>query len=196
MIAPLSGTGAKSSVGENPPKLHLRKSVRGIIGHGKPKISRLHLLIEWSRQKSIYQRLLDYYGLPEWRDPLPPLDELISTILSQNTNDVNRDIAFNRLREKFSTWEEVRDAEQSEVIEAIRIAGLANQKGPRMQNVLRQITEERGDTGYQFPAGLVGSGGLRLAGALQGSGALKPPLLSCNFPLASLLSRWIPMYTA
>ncbi len=100
--------------------------------------------------KTIYQRLLDYYGLPEWRDPLPALDELISTILSQNTNDVNRDIAFDRLREKFSTWEEVRDAEQSEVIEAIRIAGLANQKGPRMQNVLRQITEERGELDINF----------------------------------------------
>ena len=100
--------------------------------------------------KTIYQRLLDYYGLPEWRDPLPALDELISTILSQNTNDVNRDIAFDRLREKFPTWEEVRDAEQSEVIEAIRIAGLANQKGPRMQNVLRQITEERGELDINF----------------------------------------------
>ncbi len=100
--------------------------------------------------KTIYQRLLDYYGLPEWRDPLPALDELISTILSQNTNDVNRDIAFDRLRAKFPTWEEVRDAEQSEVIEAIRIAGLANQKGPRMQNVLRQITEERGELDINF----------------------------------------------
>ena len=99
---------------------------------------------------TVYQKLLDHYGLPEWRNPLPPLDELVSTILSQNTNDINRDIAFNRLREKFPTWEEVRDARQDEVIEAIRIAGLANQKGPRMQNVLRQITEERGELDINF----------------------------------------------
>jgi len=99
---------------------------------------------------TIYQKLLDFYGLPEWREPLSPLDELVSTILSQNTNDTNRDIAFNRLREKFSTWEEVRDADQEEVIEAIRVAGLANQKGPRMQNVLRQITKERGKLDISF----------------------------------------------
>jgi len=100
--------------------------------------------------KTIYQKLLDFYGLPEWREPLSPLDELVSTILSQNTNDTNRDIAFNRLREKFSTWEEVRDADREEVIEAIRVAGLANQKGPRMQNVLRQITKERGELDISF----------------------------------------------
>lgn len=100
--------------------------------------------------RTIYQKLLDFYGLPEWRDPLPPLDELVSTILSQNTNDTNRDIAFNRLREKFPTWEAVRDADPKEVIEAIRIAGLANQKGPRMQNVLRQITQERGELNIDF----------------------------------------------
>ena len=44
--------------------------------------------------ESIHEKLLDFYGYPEWRNPLPPLDELISTILSQNTNDVNRDRAF------------------------------------------------------------------------------------------------------
>ena len=59
---------------------------------------------------AVYRRLLEVYGVPEWRDPLPPLDELVSTILSQNTNDRNRDLAFRRLREQFPTWEQVRDA--------------------------------------------------------------------------------------
>ena len=45
----------------------------------------------------IYDRLLKRFGLPEWRDPMPAIDELVSTILSQNTNDKNRDVAFNAL---------------------------------------------------------------------------------------------------
>jgi len=100
--------------------------------------------------KEIHQRLLCFYGEPVWRNPLPPVDELVSTILSQNTNDVNRDKAFDSLRQRFPTWEAVRDAPTDEVIEAVRIAGLANQKGPRIQNVLRQITEERGDLDLTF----------------------------------------------
>jgi len=99
---------------------------------------------------TIYDRLLALFGLPEWREPLPAIDELISTILSQNTNDRNRDVAFFALREKFPTWEEVRDANSEEVINEIRPAGLANQKGPRIQKVLQQITEERGNLNLDF----------------------------------------------
>jgi len=98
----------------------------------------------------IHRRLLDFYGEPTWRNPLPPLDELISTILSQNTNDVNRDRAFDSLRKHFPTWEATRDAPVAEVIEAIRPAGLANQKGPRIQNVLRTITDESGSLDLSF----------------------------------------------
>lgn len=96
------------------------------------------------------RRLLSAYGHAVWRQPLPPLDELVSTILSQNTNDGNRDRAFEALRRRFPTWEDVRDAEQAEVVEAIRSAGLANQKGPRIQAVLRAITAERGDLDLDF----------------------------------------------
>jgi len=91
-----------------------------------------------------------YFGRPEWRDPLPPIDELVSTILSQNTNDVNRDVAFNRLRAAFPTWEAVMTAPSQEVVEAIRPAGLANQKGPRIQAVLREISAERGSLDLTF----------------------------------------------
>ena len=102
------------------------------------------------KAQTVYRLLLEFYGLPEWRNPLPAMDELISTILSQNTNDVNRDAAFNRLKERFPTWESVRDAPQEAVQDAIRPAGLANQKGPRMQAILRRITEERGSLDLNF----------------------------------------------
>ena len=102
------------------------------------------------RAVQIHERLLDFYGEPIWRNPLPAIDELVSTILSQNTNDVNRDRAFNALRAKFPTWESVRDAKEKDVVEAIRPAGLANQKCPRIQQVLKSITEERGDLDLSF----------------------------------------------
>jgi endonuclease-3 len=103
-----------------------------------------------SRPLQIHHRLLSAYGQPTWRKPLPPVDELVSTILSQNTNDVNRDRAFEGLRARFPTWEAVRDAPTRDVVDAIRPAGLANQKGPRIQTVLRQITLERGSLELDF----------------------------------------------
>ena len=102
------------------------------------------------RARVIYLRLLDTFGLPTWDTFGTPLEELISTILSQNTNDRNRDMAYTNLRNRFATWEEVRDAEADQVIEAIRHAGLANQKGTRIQAVLQQITEERGSLDLDF----------------------------------------------
>jgi endonuclease-3 len=98
----------------------------------------------------VHETLLKVYGEPTWRDPLPAIDELVSTILSQNTNDANRDRAFHALRAKFPNWESVRDAQAEQVVAAIRPAGLANQKGPRIQQVLRQITEERGSLDLSF----------------------------------------------
>jgi endonuclease-3 len=98
----------------------------------------------------VYKLLEKAYGIPEWRHPLTPIDELVSTILSQNTNDINRDRAFVRLKERFESWEAVRDAPVETVMDAIRPAGLANQKGPRMQTILRQITEEQGALYLEF----------------------------------------------
>jgi len=102
------------------------------------------------RALQIHERLLEFYGEPIWRNPLPAIDELVSTILSQNTSDINRDRGFIALRAKFGTWEEVRDANPMDVVNAIRPAGLANQKGPRIQQVLKSITEERGSLDLSF----------------------------------------------
>jgi endonuclease-3 len=91
-----------------------------------------------------------FYGYPEWRAPNPPLDELISTVLSQSTNDANRDRAFAALRERWPTWQAVRQAPLPEILEAIRSAGLASQKGPRIQEILQRTFAERGTLDLEF----------------------------------------------
>jgi endonuclease III len=96
------------------------------------------------KYQRIAQSLANEYGYPKWRQHLPPVDELVSTILSQSTSDTNRDVGFNALKARFRTWEEVRDAPAGAVIDAIRPAGLANQKGPRIQAALRYLTETQG----------------------------------------------------
>jgi len=96
------------------------------------------------------RRLMELYGSPEWRLPLTGIDELVSTILSQNTNDRNRDVAFFALKKAFPDWEAVRDADPDAVISVIRPAGLANQKGPRIQAALQQISAERGSLDLSF----------------------------------------------
>ncbi|MBP6211269.1 MAG: endonuclease III [Anaerolineales bacterium] len=106
------------------------------------------------RAIAVHEKLLQAFGEPIWRNPLPAIDELVSTILSQNTNDVNRDRGFNALRAKLPMWEQVRDADPEVVIDAIKVAGLANQKGPRIQQVLHAITAERGSLNLDFLADL------------------------------------------
>jgi endonuclease-3 len=96
------------------------------------------------KYRRIAARLAEEYGYPRWRQHIPPVDELVNTILSQNTNDVNRDKAFDALKARYPDWETVRDANPDEVIETIRVAGLANQKGPRIQAALRYLTETQG----------------------------------------------------
>ncbi len=83
-------------------------------------------------------------GLPPRDHPLPPLDNLMLTLLSQNTNDVNRDKAYRALRSRFPTWEGVMNADARDVADAIRSAGLSNQKSERMQAILRWIRNRYG----------------------------------------------------
>jgi endonuclease-3 len=100
----------------------------------------------------IHRRLMDLYGEQPERPHLEPVAELVSTILSQNTNDRNRDRAYDQLRERLPTWEAVRDAPVEEVADAIRTAGLAQTKAPRIQAALRQITAERSEISLDFLA--------------------------------------------
>ena len=96
------------------------------------------------RLVQVQELLRHRFGTPTWHVKLPAVDELVCTILSQNTNDINRDKAFQALKERYPDWEAVRDADPAELQYVIRIAGLANQKGPNIQAALRDITEERG----------------------------------------------------
>jgi endonuclease III len=92
--------------------------------------------------RAIRDRLRAAYGKPRLRPHRAPIDELILTVLSQNTNDRNRDVAYGRLRERFSSWEDVRDAPVAEVEEAIRPGGLAPTKAARIQETLRALGDD------------------------------------------------------
>lgn len=100
-----------------------------------------------------HRALLEEYGERAWR-PSDPVATLVSTIISQNTNDTNRDRAFERLRERFPTWEEVRDGPEEAVVEAIRPAGLGPTKAPRIQGALRRITGKEGEISLDFLRGM------------------------------------------
>jgi endonuclease-3 len=102
------------------------------------------------KYRRIADKLSETYGYPDWRQHLPPVDELVSTILSQNTNDNNRDKAFYALKDHYPDWESVRDAPTDEVIDIIRPAGLARQKAPRIQDALRYIAKEQGSITLDF----------------------------------------------
>ena len=94
--------------------------------------------------------LTEVYGTLDWSRNQDGMDELISCILSQSTNDANRDRAFARLKQRFPDWEAVRFADLDDLIEAVRPAGLANQKAPRIQSALAVIFEKAGDYSIDF----------------------------------------------
>ena len=106
------------------------------------------------KYQRIYEVLVQHYGEPAWHRSLPPEDELVSTILSQATSDVNRDKGFQGLQKEFADWEAVMNAPTEAVREAIFSAGLANQKAPRIQEALRYVYRERGEIDLEWLADL------------------------------------------
>ncbi len=93
------------------------------------------------RVRALRDRLRTIYGRPIAPPHHRPLDELILTVLSQSTNDRNRDVAYLRLTAAFPTWEAVRDAPNEAVEEAIRPGGISKVKSRRIQDILRAIGE-------------------------------------------------------
>ena len=96
-----------------------------------------------ARVVRVRERLRDVYGVPLMRPHHDPLAELVLTVLSQSTNDRNRDVAYLRLRERFGgehgDWRAVRDAPVAEVEEAIRPGGISKVKSVRIQAILNAI---------------------------------------------------------
>ena len=91
--------------------------------------------------RAIMDRLAALYGWPEHVPHGDPLAELVLTILSQNTADTNSGRAFTQLMRSFPTWRAIADAPPEDVVAAIQIGGLAQQKAPRIQSALRAVFE-------------------------------------------------------
>lgn len=95
--------------------------------------------------RAIRDRLRELYGRPVNTPHGHPIAELVRTILSQNTNDRNRDVAYERLRTALPRWDEVRDAPVETVEAAIQPGGLSKTKAPRIQEVLRLLPDDAGE---------------------------------------------------
>jgi endonuclease III len=94
------------------------------------------------RLRRIRDRLRQAYGRPVLRPHRAPIDELVLTVLSQNTNDRNRDVAYRRLGDRFGSWAQVRDAPTPDVEDAIRPGGLAPTKAVRIQRILQALGDD------------------------------------------------------
>jgi endonuclease-3 len=107
-----------------------------------------------STVREIHRRLRRAFGPLDPARRWDPVDELILTILSQNTSDVNRDRAWDSLRARYPTWEAVAAARPAAVAEAIKVGGLSNVKAPRILAVLREIRDREGgfDLGWMRAA--------------------------------------------
>ena len=97
------------------------------------------------RIRWIHQRLGKAYGEPAVHTRRTGLDQLICTLLSQNTNDTNSLEAFRRLKKRFPRWTQVADAAEADIAATIRIAGLSNQKAKRMKEILARVKADYGD---------------------------------------------------
>ena len=116
------------------------------------------------------------YGIPRRERKTDPLEVLIQTILSQNTNDRNRDLAYERLRTRFPLWEDIPGAKKGEIARAIRPGGLANQKAKRIRDLLQWIKDREGGFGLLSLRKMGSQEIEETFGALKGIG---PKTLAC-----------------
>jgi endonuclease-3 len=130
----------------------------------KAKVRKITLLLE------------KQYGIPRREGPGESLDILIETILSQNTNDRNRDRAFQRLKMRFPQWEDVLRGQRKSIVSAIRPGGLAEQKARRIHEILRWIKEREGRLSLSFLKKMDSREIKKTIGALKGIG---PKTLHC-----------------
>lgn len=103
-----------------------------------------------NRVVEIIPLLEQEFGAPRWKGRGDPLASLIQTVLSQSTNDLNRDRAFDTLIDHFPTWYDVMNAPSEKIADAIRVAGLANQKSVRIKEILQWIEKTYGSLNIDF----------------------------------------------
>jgi len=108
------------------------------------------MTVSTDRLNRIISILEKTYGVPKQNSHDDPVDCLIRTILSQNTNDLNRDRAFNSMMERFKNWEGVLKADPHRIASAIKIGGLSNTKSKRIKQILRSIKQEQGAIELDF----------------------------------------------
>jgi endonuclease III len=96
------------------------------------------------RLRAIHRRLVKRFGELVPPRAADPLDELVLTVLSQHTSDLNAERAFGALRAAYPDWQGVVDARSGDVADVIRSGGLANTKAPRIQAILREVAEREG----------------------------------------------------
>jgi endonuclease-3 len=116
------------------------------------------------------------YGIPRRKGSEDPLDILIETILSQNTNNQNRDRAYQRLKKRFPHWKDVLGAKTKRIVSAIRPGGLAEQKAKRIHEILHWIKEREGRLSLSFLKKMDSEEIKKSMGALKGIG---PKTLHC-----------------
>ena len=102
------------------------------------------------RAVEVLELLQKQQGVPTWFQRYDPVTELVFTILSQHTSDVNSERAGHILKATFPSWDEIADADPTEIEKAVRSAGLAKQKVPRIQETLKKVRELTGDYDLAF----------------------------------------------
>ncbi|MBN1330576.1 MAG: endonuclease III [Candidatus Heimdallarchaeota archaeon] len=118
----------------------------------------------------IIHRLNEHYGVKIWERWREPVGELIRTILSQNTTDTNSLRAYANLTERFKNWEEVLNAEDTEIINEIRLGGLANTKAKKIKKSLAEIKKREGKIDLEFLSALTLSEAEKYLLSLDGVG--------------------------
>jgi endonuclease III len=103
-----------------------------------------------TRLRTILNRLEQTYDSPAWNPNHDPLGELVATILSQNTSDVNSDRAYAALRAAYPTWHEVLHAPPDHLATVIRSGGLARLKSRRIQDILHTVKTRHGHLSLDF----------------------------------------------
>lgn len=154
--------------------------------------------------RAVHRALERAYGRPPAQTRRDPLDGLIGTILSQNTTSSNASAAFAELKRRCPTWEACLQTRTSAIRDAIRSAGLAEQRAPRIRQIIEQLRDERGEVSLEFLHDLPVARARRYLESFPGVGPKTAScvlLFSCRrrvFPVDTHVARitrrlgWVP----